>query len=621
MSGSCVILFLSSLYLAYIIALWDDSQTPLLIREDIDYNKQYDYIIVGAGTAGCVLANRLSEDPTVSVLVLEAGRQDSDQNIVIPMNYRKLFNSKVDWGYRMTPQKNAFLGYAKRSPIYSMGKTIGGTSSVNGLMHVRGNAEDYNTWDKEGAKGWSYKDVLPYFLKMENFEAIGDDGFHQRGGPLTVSNGSFMTSVAKSFLEAGKDLGYKIVDYNGKAQLGFSPTQWTTKKGKRWSVANAYLYPAVQRPNLDVITGVHVRDVIFEEEEDGWGAQETDESDKPPKAIGVRVYSDDTYKVTSPLISAKREVILSAGTIESTHILLLSGIGPAEHLRTVGIMRVKDLPVGKNLQGHPMVPLEFWIDHFSDPPDTLTPAVAQSRDARSQWMLYGTGPWSVGAMEAVAFINSQKPATETEGVPDLQLMFSGQISSHEEYRAIGIDGVALSQAFGSKAFFSEIHTGFTMYLGLLHPRSRGEIILDRFNILGPPSINTNYLDSSEDIATLIRGIRLVQKMMNTTSLSRYNAKSSLRDAKCSFVYDSDEFWEWYIRLLTWTMSHPVGTCRMGSVEDERSVVDERLRVIGTTGLRVVDASIMPSLPSGNTHAAVVMIAEKAADMIKEDYSH
>ena len=621
MSGSCIILFLVSLYLAYKIALWDDSQTPLLIREDIDYNKQYDYIIVGAGTAGCVLANRLSEDPSVSVLVLEAGNQESDPNIAIPMNYRKLFNSKVDWGYRMVPQKNAFLGYTKRSPFYSMGKTIGGTSSVNGLMHVRGNPEDYNTWAREGAKGWSYKDVFPYFLKMENFEATGDDGFHQQGGPLTVSNGSFMTSVAASFLEAGKEMGYKIVDYNGKTQLGFSPTQWTTKNGKRWSVANAYLYPVVERPNLDVITGVHVRDVVFEEEEDGWGAQETDETDEPLKAIGVRVYSDDTYKVTSPLISAKREVILSAGTIESPHILLLSGIGPEEHLRMLGIMRHKDLPVGKNLQGHPMVPVEFWIDHFSDPPDTLTPEVAQSRDAWSQWMLYGTGPWSVGAMEAVAFINSQKPATETEGIPDLQLMFSGQISSHEVYRAIGIDGLALSQSLGSKAFFSEIHTGFTIFLGLLHPKSRGEIILDRFNILGPPSINTNYLDSKEDITTLIRGIRLVQKMMNTTSLSHYNAKSSLRDAKCSFVYDSDEFWEWYIRLLTCTMSHPVGTCRMGSVEDEHSVVDERLRVIGMSGLRVVDASVMPSLPSGNTHAAVVMIAEKAADMIKEEYSN
>lgn len=618
MVGSRIILFLSGLYLAYRIALWDDSQMPLLSREDIDYNKQYDYIIVGAGTAGCVLANRLSEDPSVSVLVLEAGDKGNDPNIAIPMNYRKLFKTKVDWGYKTVPQRNAFSGYSKRSLVYSMGKVIGGTSSVNGLMHVRGNPKDYDRWAKEGAKGWSYKDVLPYFLKMENFEAVGDDGFHQTGGPLTVSNGSYMTSVAASFLEAGKELGYKIVDYNGKTQLGFSPTQWTTKNGKRWSVANAYLYPAVERPNLDVITGVHVKDVIFEEEEDGWGPQES-ESDEPLKAIGVRVYSDDTYKVTSPLIKAKREVILSAGTIESPHVLLLSGIGPVEHLRMFGIKRYKDLPVGKNFQSHPMVALEFWIDHFSNPPDTLTPEVAQSRDAWSQWMLHGTGPLSVGAMEALAFINSQNPPTEAKAIPDLQLMFSGQITSHEVYRAIGIDGIALSQAFGPKAFYSEIHTGFTIFLGLLHPESRGEIILDRFNILGPPSIYSNYLDSKEDVSTLIRGIRLVQKLMNTTSLSHYNATSSLRDAKCSFDHDTDEFWEWYIKLLTWTMSHPVGTCRMGNPDDEHSVVDERLRVIGTTGLRVVDASVMPSLPSGNTHAAVVMIAEKAADTIKEDY--
>ena len=617
MPGSRLILFLSSLYVACRIALWDNSQIPLLAREDIDYTKQYDYIIVGAGTAGCVLANRLSEDPSVSVLVLEAGEKESDPNIAIPMNYRKLFKSKVDWAYHIMPQKNAFLGYNKRSALYNMGKTIGGTSSTNGLMYVRGNPKDYDRWAEEGAKGWSYKDIFPYFLKMENFEAIGDDGFHQTGGPLTISKGNFMTTVAESFLEAGKELGYKIVDYNGRTQLGFSPTQWNIKNGKRWSVADAYLYPAADRPNLDVVTGVHVRDLVFEEEEDQWGAQES-ESDKPFKAIGVRVYSDDSYKIVSSVIAAKHEVILSAGTIESAHILLISGIGPEEHLRMHGVRRFVDLPVGKNLQSHPMVPLEFWINRFSDPPDTLTPKMAESSDAWSQWLLYGTGPWSVGAMEALAFVNTLKPATETNVIPDLQLMFSGQITSHDAYRTIGIDGVALSQAFGPNAFYSEIHTGFTVFLGLLHPKSRGEIILDRFNPLGPPKINTNYLDSKEDTSTLIRGIRLVQRMVNTTSLSRYNAKSSLQDAKCSFNYDTDEFWDWYIRLLTWTTCHPVGTCRMGSVEDERSVVDERLRVIGTTGLRVVDASVMPNIPSGNTHAAVVMIAEKAADMIKEE---
>ena len=607
---------ISGLFLAIRVAIWSDSQISLLSREEIDYNKEYDFIIVGAGTAGCVLANRLTEDPSVSVLVIEAGKKGYNRDIDIPMNYRKLFNSEVDWHYSTIPQKNAFLGYKKRSAVLNLGKAVGGTSSVNGLMHVRGNKMDYDQWAKDGAKGWSYKDVLPYFLKMEDFQATGNAEFHQTDGPLVVSSGSFMTSVASSFLDAGKEIGYDIVDYNGEAQVGFSPTQWLTKNGERWSVADAYLYPASGRPNLDVVTGAHVKEIIFDED-DQWGIPVDEGS--PLKAIGITIYSDDTYMVGSEVIRAKKEVILSAGAIESPHMLMISGIGPEEYLRMMGFRQLKDLPVGKNLQDHPMIALEYWIDHFSEPPETLTPAVTQSSDAWMEWVLHGKGPWSVGAMEAMAFIDSQSSVKKGENMPDLQLMFSGQITSQDAYREMNIDGLAINQAYGSKAFYTEMYTGFTVFIGLLHPTSKGEIVFDRFNPLGPPSINPNYLETKEDVSTLLRGIRLVQKILNTTSLSQYNAKESLIDAKCSFQYDTDEFWEWYMKLLTFTMAHPVGTCRMGRAEDERSVVDERLRVIGTSGLRVIDASVIPSLPSGNTHAPVVMIAEKAADMIKEDY--
>ena len=522
----------------------------------------------------------------------------------------------MDWHFSTIPQKNAFSGSKKRSAVLNIGKVVGGTSSVNGLMHVRGNKKDYDQWAKDGAKGWSYKDVLPYFLKMEDFQATGNAEFHQTDGPLVISNGSFMTSVAASFLDAGKEMGYNIVDYNGEEQLGFSPTQWMTKHGKRWSVTDAYLYPAAGRPNLDIVTGAHVKEVIFDED-DQWGVP-IDE-DSPLKAIGVTIYSDDTFRVVSEVIRAKKEVILSAGAIESAHVLMISGIGPEKYLRMMGFRQLKDLPVGKNLQDHPMIALEYWIDHFSEPPETLTPTITQSNNAWMEWFLHGKGPWSVGAMEAMAFINSQGSEERSENVPDLQLMFSGQITSQDAYDEMNIESLAVNQAYGSKAFFSQMYTGFTIFIALLHPTSKGEISFDRFNPLGPPNINPNYLDTKEDVSTLIRGIRLVQKIVNTTSLSQYNAKESLVDAKCAFKYDSDEFWEWYIKLLTFTMAHPVGTCRMGSVEDQRSVVDERLRVIGASGLRVVDASVIPSLPSGNTHAPVVMIAEKAADMIKEDY--
>ena len=594
-------------YLSLKIASWDPSKYPLSKLTE----KEYDYIIVGAGSAGCVLANRLSENSNVTVLLLEAGGLDSKTEIEVPLAYPVLQLSEVDWQYTTVPQKAACLAMKDHKSRWPRGKVLGGTSSINALVYTRGNRADYDRWKKMGAEGWGYDDVLPYFKKSEDYRGRGgDEGYHGYGGPLTVEDARYVSLASHMFVEAGKELGYKELDYNGKSQEGFSITQRTIRDGKRCSTAKAFLHPVRDRENLFVVVGKSVRRLDFERD----------------RATGVYVVNADEYTTgTEELIRARKEVILSAGSVSSPQILLLSGIGPEEHLKEAKVPLRKDLPVGQNLQDHIMVPIGF---NAPDVPVmsgfTITRALAESWSSILKYLFLGTGPLSTTPLEAHGFVYSGMEA-EDQG-PDLHLLFTATGSANsKDLDMFGIEMEAVAQMFGDyiadNLRESRIVTAYNFLSGLLHPKSVGEVKLDTEHLLGPPLIYANYLSHPDDVTVILKGLRILQKLANTSAFDMLNsrgAKPAVVNATSPYPYDSDEFWEWFIRHCPLTIYHPVGTCKMGGLDDVTTVVDPRLRVKGFQNLRVVDASIMPELPSGNTNAPAIMIAEKAADMIKED---
>ena len=595
-TGSLVFVLVA--YVTLKVALWDPSKTVVRTGDD----DEYDFIIVGAGSAGCVLANRLSENSNVTVLLIEAGGMDDRNDIHIPMGVGKLVGSSVDWQYETVRLKNSHQAMRQQRSRWTSGKVLGGSSSINNLLYVRGNPIDYNRWKKiYGAKGWGWKDVLPYFKRAEDWGGKGgDEGYHGTGGPLRVENANFYTPSAHWFVAAAKESGYNETDPNGKIQEGVSYSQLTYKNGVRWSTAQAYLHPVRWRENLYLLLNTHAIQLEF----------------NGSKAEGVHVWNEISGK--DRLIKARKEVILSAGSIKSAYILLKSGIGPADHLKEAGIKVLKDLPVGRNLQNHMMLGLSYIIDNISvNSGMTFTPESGESLSSFLQYILFRKGMASGSIAEANLFIRTEF-ASEDQG-PDMQIMYLGGAANKGLADAFGLLPIYAEIFYGSHLEDDKSASGFFFLPSPLHPKSRGEIKLNLKDPYRMPVISPNYLDHPDDVDVFIHSIRVIQKIMNSSIYSNISLRCPVLDAQSPFPSDSDDFWRWYVRQAGTTHQHPTGTCRMGKKGDRNAVVDPELHVNGIKSLRVVHASVMPEMPSGNTNAAVIMIAEKASDMIKQEY--
>lgn len=526
----------------------------------------YDYVIVGAGSAGCVLANRLSESGKHSVLLLEAGPADKNIWIHIPIGYGKTMVSPTyNWQFYTEPQ--AHLNH--RKIYWPRGRTLGGSSSINGLVYVRGQAEDYDRWAALGNRGWSWREVLPYFIKAETNQA-GAGKYHGNSGPLQVSDIREKHELVEAFIKGAGEMGVpRTDDFNGASQEGVGYYQLTSRRGWRCSTAVGYLRPAKSRPNLHVETEAFTERVLF----DGI------------TATGVR-YRRHGVEHTA---HARKQVVLCAGAIQSPQILQLSGVGPADLLRRHGISVVADSPgVGENLHDHLQIRLMY----------KCTKPITTNDDLRSlyrrikiglKWALFRKGPLAIGIQLGGMFTK----ALASAATPDIQFHF-GTVSA---------DSTA-----GQPHDFS----GFTVSMCQLRPTSRGTLKIQSRDARTPPAMCPNYLDTAHDREVMVAGFKVARKLAATKSMSAY-IQDEYRPGR--EVQSDEEILE-FVRAYGSSIFHPVGTCKMGS--DEMAVVDERLRVRGVRRLRVVDASIMPELVSGNTNAPAIMIGEKAADMILAD---
>lgn len=529
--------------------------------------QEFDFIVVGAGSSGCVLANRLSADPKAQVAVIEAGPRDRNFWIHLPIGYgRTMWDPKVNWKFETQPEPNM----AGRQVYWPRGRVLGGSSSINGLIVIRGQKEDYDSWEAQGCPGWSFSDVQPYFVKLESNAEFGDDQIHGKNGPLPVSSIGRKHELIEAFIASAEANGVpRTKDFNGRSQEGAGYFQLTTKNGWRMSAAAAYLKPAEKRENLTIITDTQVLRVLFEGR----------------RAVGVVCHTPQGTRT----IKARRGVILSAGAIQSPQLLMLSGIGPGKHLQETGVPVLIDRPaVGQNLQDH----LQFRLIYKASKPITTNDAL-RSLWGRAklglEWLLFRRGALAIGINQGGLF-GRLMPESKT---PDIQFH---------------VATLSADMAGGKVHDFP----GFTLSVCQLRPESRGHIALASADPLARPLIYANYLATEKDRDYAVKSVQFARKLAATKPLADLVAAEVTPGPT---VRTEAEILD-YARRNGATIFHPSGTCRMGT--DEAAVVDERLQVRGVSGLWVVDCSIMPTLVSGNTNVPAIMIAEKAADMIVED---
>ncbi|XP_072044914.1 alcohol dehydrogenase [acceptor]-like [Amphiura filiformis] len=628
----------------------------------------YDYVVIGGGSAGCVVAARLSEDLNCTVVLLEAGPSDEEYPAIdVPAQVASLQKTEIDWNFKTVPQKHAAQAFVEEKVTWPRGKVLGGSSCLNYMAYVRGHSADYDSWERLGCDGWGWKDVLPYFIKSENntCEEYTDPKTHGIGGPLTVSNHpTYRSKFSKEIIKAGIELGYQEVDINSGNNLGFGDCPATIGDGRRSSTAKAFLHPAMTRDNLHVITNAYVNKILIEDQ----------------KVVGVEYSSGqktETVRVT-------KEVAVCGGAVNSPQILMLSGIGPRSHLDSLGIECIADLPVGKNLQDHMTCQLKgnanaesevlslndamdpkyqeqyavnqtilmlsgigprshldsLGIECIADLPvgknlqDHMTCQLKGNANAESevlslndamdpkyqeQYAVNQTGLLTNNGLESAAFI--QTGVEKDIDWPDLQLhtlsMYYG--IGPDEANILGFKSKDLYPYFGydDNLMDTMAHKGFIMVPVILHPKSVGEITLASKDPKEPPIIDPHYLEDPHDVKVIAEGLRFSKRLTETDVMKRFGAHpiDITMSGTPGDAY-SDVNLEKYIRQIANTLYHPVGTCKMGSDDDVTAVVDPKLRVRGIKGLRVIDASIMPHLTSGNTNAPCIMIGERGADFIK-----